>query len=66
MGIDSLVVIEIRNWWRQTLGLDISVMEFMNAGNIDGLTQVALAGSKSSSSQIRQNDVAECLLSILS
>lgn len=36
MGIDSLVVIEIRNWWTQTLGLEISMMEFMNAGNIEG------------------------------
>lgn len=46
MGIDSLVVIEIRNWWCQTLGLEISVMEFMNAGNIDGLAHVALEGLK--------------------
>lgn len=46
MGIDSLVVIEIRNWWCQTLGLEISVMEFMNAGNIDGLAHVALNGLK--------------------
>ncbi|KAE8333350.1 fatty acid synthase S-acetyltransferase [Aspergillus sergii] len=46
MGIDSLVVIEIRNWWCQTLGLEISVMEFMNAGNIDGLAHIALKGLK--------------------
>ncbi|KAE8141770.1 polyketide synthase [Aspergillus pseudotamarii] len=46
MGIDSLVVIEIRNWWCQTLELEISVMEFMNAGNIDGLAHIALKGLK--------------------
>ncbi|KAJ5645285.1 hypothetical protein N7507_011296 [Penicillium longicatenatum] len=46
MGIDSLVVIEIRNWWCQTLGLEISVMEFLNAGNIDGLAHIALKGFK--------------------
>jgi acyl carrier protein len=46
MGIDSLVVIEIRSWWTQTLGLEISVMEFMNAGNIEGLARVALKGLK--------------------
>lgn len=46
MGIDSLVVIEIRNWWTQTLGLEISMMEFMNAGNIEGLAHVALKDLK--------------------
>ena len=25
LGVDSLVAIEIRNWWRQHLGLEISV-----------------------------------------
>lgn len=46
MGVDSLVVIEIRNWWCQTLALEISVMEFTNAGDIDGLAHIALAGLK--------------------
>jgi hypothetical protein len=46
MGIDSLVVIEIRSWWCQTLGVEVSVMEFMNAGNIEGLAHVALKGLK--------------------
>lgn len=30
LGVDSLVGIEIRNWWRQTFGLDISVLETLN------------------------------------
>ncbi|GLI78240.1 putative secondary metabolism biosynthetic enzyme [Penicillium ochrochloron] len=46
MGIDSLLVIEIRSWWCQTLGVEVSVMEFMNAGNIEGLAHVALKGLK--------------------
>ncbi|KAL8836758.1 MAG: hypothetical protein Q9170_002787 [Blastenia crenularia] len=37
LGIDSLVAIEIRNWWRQGLGLEISVLEIMNAGSIEQL-----------------------------
>ena len=33
MGADSLVAIEIRNWWKQTLGIEISVLELADAGN---------------------------------
>ena len=34
LGVDSLVAIEIRNWWRHQLGLEISVLEIVNAGSI--------------------------------
>ncbi|KFZ19929.1 hypothetical protein V501_00401 [Pseudogymnoascus sp. VKM F-4519 (FW-2642)] len=37
IGVDSLVSIEIRNWWRRTLGMDIMVLEVLNAGTIEGL-----------------------------
>lgn len=36
-GVDSLVAIEIRNWRRQSLGLEISVLEIMNSGSIEQL-----------------------------
>ncbi|KAK4215780.1 putative polyketide synthase [Rhypophila decipiens] len=39
LGIDSLVAIEMRNWSRQRLGLDISVLEIMRAGNIMSLAE---------------------------
>ncbi|KAK4207791.1 hypothetical protein QBC37DRAFT_454492, partial [Rhypophila decipiens] len=39
LGIDSLVAIEMRNWSRQRLGLDISVLEIMRAGNIMALAE---------------------------
>jgi aryl carrier-like protein len=39
MGVDSLVSIEIRNWWRTGLGLDISVLEIMSAGSIEDWAQ---------------------------
>ncbi|KAF2267503.1 hypothetical protein CC78DRAFT_490418 [Lojkania enalia] len=44
MGVDSLVSIEIRNWWRRSLGLDISVLEIMNAGSVARLGQTAVEG----------------------
>lgn len=44
LGVDSLVSIEIRNWWRMGLGLDISVLEIMSAGSIRRLGAVAVDG----------------------
>ncbi|OCK78523.1 hypothetical protein K432DRAFT_301797, partial [Lepidopterella palustris CBS 459.81] len=36
-GVDSLVAIEIRNWWKQNLGTDVSVLELLGGGNIEQL-----------------------------
>ncbi|KAK3324348.1 hypothetical protein B0T19DRAFT_464372 [Cercophora scortea] len=44
LGIDSLVAIEMRNWARQRLGVDVSVLEVMRAGNI--LTLAELGAKK--------------------
>ena len=44
LGVDSLVAIEIRNWWRQSLGLDISVLEIMGAGSMEQLGKNAAEG----------------------
>ncbi|KAK6827594.1 hypothetical protein PG987_010935 [Apiospora arundinis] len=33
MGADSLVAIEIRNWWKQTLSIDITVLELSEASH---------------------------------
>lgn len=46
MGVDSLVGIEIRNWWKGTLGVDISVLEITNAGTIARLGQLAVSSLK--------------------
>lgn len=46
IGIDSLVSIEIRNWWRKMLGLEITVLEIMNAGTIEGLGKLAITSLK--------------------
>ena len=46
MGIDSLLAIEVRNWWRQTLGLEITTLEILGSDNVLGLGKVAVEGLK--------------------
>ncbi|KAK3328126.1 polyketide synthase [Cercophora scortea] len=41
LGVDSLVAIEIRNWWHQTFGIDIGVLEIMSAASIAVLGKTA-------------------------
>ncbi|KAL7934550.1 putative polyketide synthase [Trichoderma chlorosporum] len=48
LGVDSLVAIEIRNWWRRTLGVNVSVLEFMGAGSIANLGKLAAKAIKES------------------
>lgn len=47
MGVDSLVSIELRNWWRQAFGVDVSVLELMNGGSIRQLGDLAVVRLKS-------------------
>ncbi|KAF2138887.1 uncharacterized protein K452DRAFT_276732 [Aplosporella prunicola CBS 121167] len=44
VGIDSLVAIELRNWSRQRLGVEISVLEILGAASIEKLGQAAAEG----------------------
>lgn len=37
LGVDSLVGIELRNWFRHGLGVDVTVLDIMNVGNLLGL-----------------------------
>ncbi len=46
LGVDSLVTIEIRNWWRRSLGLEASTLEILGAGTIGGLAGLAVEGLK--------------------
>lgn len=41
IGLDSLMSIELRRWWKQAFGLQISVFEIMAAGTIEELGRVA-------------------------
>ncbi|KAI1126023.1 putative polyketide synthase [Nemania abortiva] len=44
LGLDSLVAIELRAWWKQMFGFDISVLEMMGMGSLDALGQRAAEG----------------------
>ncbi|KAK8011011.1 hypothetical protein PG990_009976 [Apiospora arundinis] len=44
LGMDSLVAIELKNWFRQRLGLEMSVLEIMNATSIERLAQAVAEG----------------------
>lgn len=41
LGVDSLVAIEVRNWWKQNLGVDVSVLELLSGGSIEQLGEMA-------------------------
>lgn len=40
-GVDSLVAIELRNWWKQNLGTEVSVLELLNGGDLKQLGELA-------------------------
>ena len=42
LGLDSLVGIEMRTWWRQTFGSDISVLQLLGMGTLEGLGKHAV------------------------
>ena len=43
VGLDSLVAIELRNWSRQRLGVELSVLEILGAPSIEKLGEAAAA-----------------------
>ena len=44
LGLDSLVAIELRSWWKQVLKFDISVLEMLGMGSLEALGQHAAEG----------------------
>ena len=44
VGLDSLMAIEVRRWWNQVFGFEISVLEIMNSGTIADLGNLAADG----------------------
>ncbi|EON95815.1 putative polyketide synthase protein [Phaeoacremonium minimum UCRPA7] len=44
IGMDSLMAIELRRWWKQTFGLDISTLEIMGSGTLKALGSLAAEG----------------------
>ncbi len=43
-GLDSLVAIEMRSWWKTTFGFDISVLEMLNMESLEALGKHAANG----------------------
>ncbi|CAI6083821.1 unnamed protein product [Clonostachys chloroleuca] len=37
LGLDSLIAVEMRAWWRQVFGLDISVLEMLAMGSLGAM-----------------------------
>lgn len=46
LGMDSLVGIELRTWWKQAFGFNISVLEILGMGSLEALGQYAAEGLK--------------------
>ena len=44
LGMDSLMGIELRAWWKQAFGFDISVLELLGMGTLEALGQHAVEG----------------------
>ncbi|KAF4957252.1 hypothetical protein F66182_18339, partial [Fusarium sp. NRRL 66182] len=42
LGVDSLVIVEIRNWLRQRLQIEASTLEILNGGTIETLGQLTV------------------------
>ena len=64
LGVDSLVAIEIRNWWRRSLGLEISVLELLDSSSIEQLGKMAATGlrNKYNSDPLKKIDSNNYLL----
>ena len=43
LGIDSLITIELRNWMRQKIGVELTVLEIIGASSVTHVGQVAQA-----------------------
>ncbi|TDZ54076.1 Highly reducing polyketide synthase FUM1 [Colletotrichum trifolii] len=41
LGVDSLMTIEIRNWWKHTIGAEVSVLQLTSAQSFDQLGLLA-------------------------
>ena len=44
IGLDSLMAIELRRWWKQAFRLEISVLEIMASGTLEALGAAAAEG----------------------
>ncbi|KIX08677.1 uncharacterized protein Z518_03334 [Rhinocladiella mackenziei CBS 650.93] len=41
LGLDSLIAMELRSWWKLNFGFDITVLEMLSIGNLEALGKFA-------------------------
>ncbi|MCJ1307874.1 hypothetical protein MMC25_001522 [Agyrium rufum] len=46
MGLDSLMAVEMRLWWLQVFGFQISILEMLASGTLESLGRLAIEGVK--------------------
>jgi hypothetical protein len=46
MGLDSLVAVELRGWWKLAFGSDLSTLEMLSMGTLEALGKRAVDGLK--------------------
>lgn len=44
LGLDSLVAVEMRAWWKLTFGFDISTLDMLSSGTVEALGRRAVEG----------------------
>ena len=62
LGMDSLVGIELRAWWKQVFGFDISVLEMLGMGTLEALGQHAIDGLTQAS--LAEHEISKAPLSL--
>ena len=62
VGLDSLMAIELRRWWKQVFGIEISVLEVMNSGTIADLGKLAARDLRKMLAEISVNMQQEQVL----
>ncbi|CAG8097448.1 unnamed protein product [Penicillium olsonii] len=58
IAVDSLMAIEVRNWLRRSLGVELPTVEINRAGNLGGLVKVVLKGLREKYDQGSSVDAA--------
>jgi NADPH:quinone reductase-like Zn-dependent oxidoreductase/acyl carrier protein len=55
IGLDSLVAIELRSWWKSTFGFEITMLQMVGAENVKSLGERAVEGLKLKYAEIEES-----------